>query len=93
MGLVIAFAPMHGPRGDEPRWIFVAFGAMIALAAAALSALTFVAAQRIGERRSRTFCIVVAAVTCLGIPYGSALGALALIVLCRQSVASQFHES
>lgn len=96
MGLFIALAPMQGSRGEPPeflRWIFVGAGVVVGGVALILSALKLLVALRIGERRSRIFCMVVSAITCLAIPYGTTLGVLALLVLSRPSVALQFHEA
>jgi hypothetical protein len=55
------------------------------------AALTkFFAGRYIKQRKSRTFCIVVAALGCLEFPYGMVLGVFTFIVLGRQSVAKQF---
>jgi hypothetical protein len=63
----------QGPP-DVFRWIFVAIGLVVALGAESLSLLKFIAARRISQRRARTFCICVAAITCISIPYRTALG-------------------
>ncbi len=58
-----------------------------------LSVLKFLAATRLRKRRGRVFCIVVAAFTCLGIPFGTALGVFTFLVLSRRSVASMFDSA
>lgn len=95
MGLIFAFAPMSGADAapDFFRWMFPVFGATMAIGALVLTGLKLLVALRIGERRSRTLCMIVSAITCLAIPYGTALGVLALLVLSRESVALQFHEA
>ena len=55
-----------------------------------LALAKFLAASRIRQRRSRMFCLVVAGISCLGIPYGTILGVCSFIVLGRDSVAAQF---
>ncbi|MNW11626.1 hypothetical protein D3C71_2091290 [compost metagenome] len=52
--------------------------------------LTLMAARRLSQRRSLTLCIVVAAVSCMQIPFGTALGVFTLIVLNRPSVKAMF---
>ncbi|SRR5713226_9325744 len=96
MGLFFALAPAQGSHGEPLeffRWIFVGVGVVLGGVALMLTALKLLVALRIGERRSRTFCILIACITCLAIPYGTALGVLALLVLTRPSVALQFHEA
>ena len=69
---------------------FGVFGLVFFTAAVNLAIAKFMAAARIRRRRSRTFCLVVAGISCLGIPYGTLLGVCAFMVLGRDSVASLF---
>ncbi|MBW8809411.1 MAG: hypothetical protein JF591_11385 [Lysobacter sp.] len=55
-------------------------------------ALHFMVGQRLRQRRGHTFCQIVAVVTCLSIPFGTALGVFTLIVLNRPSVRALFGE-
>ena len=55
--------------------------------------LLLVAGQRLRQQRSRTVCLVVAAVSCWFLPLGTMLGVYTIIVLCRPSVRSLFSES
>jgi hypothetical protein len=61
------------------------FTAMIVLAI-----LKFIVAKRLKERRSRALCLVVAAVSCLGIPFGTVLGVFTFLVLSRPSIERSF---
>jgi hypothetical protein len=54
------------------------------------AAAKFRAAYCIKNRRSRTFCMVVAGFSCLEIPYGTALGVLSFVVFGRDSVVQLF---
>jgi len=55
-----------------------------------LAILKFTVARRLRQRRSWVFCIVVAALSCIGIPFGTALGVFTLLVLSRHSVKCMF---
>jgi hypothetical protein len=59
----------------------------------AMAAAKFRVAWCIKHRKSRTFCIVIAAVGCLEIPYGTLLGVFSFFVLGRDSVAHLFTPS
>jgi hypothetical protein len=61
------------------------FTAMIVLAI-----LKFIVAKRLKERRSRVLCLVVAAISCLGIPFGTVLGIFTFLVLSRPSIMGSF---
>jgi hypothetical protein len=75
----------------EILWIFTFFGAVIFLAMITLAALKARVAWCIRKRRSRVFCMVVAGVSCLGIPYGTALGVFTFLALGRDSVQRLFE--
>src|SRR5208282_2203396 len=73
--------------GQEPPafvgWVFVAIGLAFFVVFIALALLKFRAAVCLRRRTSRTFCMVVGGITCLGIPYGTALGVFTFIVRAR----------
>jgi hypothetical protein len=58
-----------------------------------LAAAKFRAAWCIKHRKSRVFCMVVAGVSCLEFPYGTALGVFSFIVLGSGSVVQLFAPS
>jgi hypothetical protein len=72
-------------------WVFGVIGLAIFVFLLALAALKLKAAFCIKQRKSRTFCMVVAAFTCAGVPYGTALGVFTFIVLGRDSVVRLFQ--
>ena len=97
MGIIMSFAISHAPPGKngEPPpaflgWIFAGIGLLIFLLAMGMAMARFGAARCIKQRKSRTFCMVIAALGCLEFPYGTALGVLSFIVLGRASVVKQF---
>ena len=96
MGLVIATTESSAPQNsDAPSPQFIGYliagvGIVISLVASVFCALKFMTARAIRERRSLTLCRVTAGLTCLGIPYGTALGVLTFVVLGRSSVQALF---
>ncbi len=90
-----AVASQMPPDAQQPppRFIGMMF-AFICLAGfgmlIAIATLHFLVARRLQVRRSRTLCMVVAALTCFEIPYGTALGVFTFVVLSRPSVAAAF---
>lgn len=88
-------APPGG--GPSPAAVFRGFGTFygamcvgIAVWEVLLAVLSAFAAHRLAARRHRTFCFVVAVLTCLSIPLGTVLGIFTLMVLSRPSVIDQF---
>jgi hypothetical protein len=83
-----------GHAADAPPafigWFFGIIGFGIFLFLIAMAVLKFIAAFRIKHRRSRVFCMVIAGISCLAIPYGTLLGICTFIVLARASVKKLF---
>jgi hypothetical protein len=95
MGAFVAFGGIDTPN-SEARSVgimFIAIGLGISFIFAVAALLKFLTARAIGRRSSRTLCLITAAVTCLGIPYGTALGVATLIVLSRPSVLAAFESA
>jgi len=72
--------------------IILGVGMGILLIGLAGTFLTYFAGRSLGERRHRIFCMVVAALLCLSIPFGTVLGICAIIVLNRPGVKGLFEE-
>jgi hypothetical protein len=85
------FAQNANQRSPEfVGWMFGMMGIAFMVTGVALAAMKLRAGFCIRQRRSRTFCLVVAGISCLGIPYGTLLGVFSFMVLGRESVARQF---
>jgi hypothetical protein len=97
MGIVMAVSPGtfpdHGGKGPPPAmgWIFAIMGGAFVLAGWTIAALVLTAGRMIRLRRRHTFCVVVAAVACLMMPFGTVLGIFSLIVLNRPDVKLLFE--
>jgi hypothetical protein len=81
--------------GQEPPpafvgWLLAFFGLGFAVVMLGLAALRFRVAQLLKRRRSRIFCLVVAGICCLEMPYGTLLGVMTFLVLGRPSVSQLF---
>jgi hypothetical protein len=96
MGFVFAFMPSSSSFGTSgvPQtffgWYFGGIGVVFLAVGLTVASLRWMAARRLEQRRSLGFCQVVAALSCLEIPYGTMLGVLTFVTLARQSVRSQF---
>jgi len=98
MGIAMIVAPdtffKEGPgKGPPPAmgWMVLCMGSMAVLFGWTLAGLMFAAGRAIKQRRRHTFCIVVAGLSCLFMPFGTVLGVLSLIVLNRPSVKLLFE--
>jgi len=74
-------------------WIFGGIGVAVFLVLITMAGLQLGVAFSLKKRKSRTFCMVVAALECLGVPYGTLLGIFTFIVLGRDSVIRLFEAS
>jgi hypothetical protein len=72
-------------------WIFAAFGGLFFLIAASLAVAKYLTASYLKKHKSRTFCLVVAGISCLSIPYGTLLGISTFVVMNRPSVSRLFE--
>ena len=93
MGVLFAHLPAGGGSPPAPfmSWIFGIFGAVFAGFATLAAALKFLTAIRLKERRSRMLCMITAGLSCLEMPYGTALGVMTFVVLSRPSVRQEFE--
>jgi hypothetical protein len=95
IGLIFVFAPEKMmSNGDAPPafigWFFVILAVCFILAGLALAVFIAVTGRFLSQRRRHLFCMVVAAIECTFMPFGTALGVFTLIVLTRDSVKELF---
>ncbi len=86
----IATNTANAPPPELIGWIFGAIGAAVFLILITMAGLQLGVALSPKKRKARTFCMVVAAFECLGVPYGTLLGIFTFIVLGRDSVTRLF---
>jgi len=66
---------------DGPKYILVGFAVCLALAGRFLA-----------QRRRYYYCLVMAGIACMFMPFGTVLGVFTIIVLLRESVKELFGE-
>ena len=99
IGLVFIFAPekmqpQHPNDVEVMRLvgsIFVAVASVVILMGWTLATCVFLAGRNLARRRRYTFCLVMAAIMCIFVPFGTVLGVITLIVLMRPSVKPLFE--
>lgn len=78
---------------DEVRWVgalLIGLGLGIMALVWTFAALLFLTGRFLGRRTNRTFCMVIAALSCLHFPYGTLLGVFTFMVLVRPTVRELF---
>jgi len=83
-----------GAGGDAPPaflgYLFATLGSVLLLLGLLFAACLFLAGRFLLQRRHRVFCLVIAGINCLAVPYGTALGVFTFIVLMRPSAQALF---
>jgi hypothetical protein len=82
-----------GPKAPPPivGFLFLGFGVLIVTIGVSVTLLTFYTGRNLAQHRHHMFCIVVAALTCLSVPWGTAVGVCTIIVLNRPGVKALFE--
>ncbi|MGD2176073.1 MAG: hypothetical protein PVJ27_11765 [Candidatus Brocadiaceae bacterium] len=92
MGVLMLTGVMADNGGPPAAFgiFFVAVGALMVLVGWAFAVLLVLAGYFLSARRHHTFCLVMAAVACIFMPFGTVLGVFTIIVLVRPSVRQLF---
>lgn len=79
--------------GPDPLlfgWFFVAIAAVMIVAAETFAACMIVAGRFLARRTHYLFCLVMAAIACAFVPFGTVLGVFTILVLQRPTVKELF---
>jgi len=91
IAIVTGALPSHDPQGRLMGWFFIAFASAFILFGLALAIAIAVAGRRLQRRRHYLYCMVVAALACMMMPFGTVLGVFTLVVLVRPRVKALFE--
>jgi hypothetical protein len=78
------------PPPPQMGYIFITIGAVIIALAWGLAISLFISGRYLQQRRGYIFSMIVAAISCLQVPFGTILGVFTIIVLARQSVKALY---
>ena len=94
IGIAAVTGALDGGRGSAPPaafgWIFIVMAAFMMAFMWTIAIAIIVAGRKLAAWRSYTYCLVVAAVECMFMPFGTVLGVFTIIVLMRPSVKKLF---
>ena len=95
VGLALIFGQIGGedPAADLIGLLFVVIAGVIILTGWTFAVLILLSGRNLARRRRHTFCLVIAAVECLFMPFGTVLGVFTIVVLMRDSVKALFEGS
>ncbi len=92
LGVLMAFGRL-APEDDGSRvagWVMASCGSFFMIAGLCFAVTIALAGRSLAQHRRYTFCLVVAAILCLFVPFGTLLGVFTIIVLVRSSVRARF---
>ena len=92
MGIAMLNGAFDG-KNPPPKffaWLFILVGSVFIVAGWTLAAFMIAAGRRLKRRASHTFCLVVAGLECLLMPFGTVLGVFTLVVLMKEPVKQLF---
>ena len=96
IGLVLVFAPQAFAGNGQPPpaflgWFFVIFAATFMLLGWTFAAFILTAGRCLARRKHYMFCLIMAGVECLFMPFGTVLGTFTIITLVREPVKQLFE--
>ena len=92
LGLAMVFGDLNAePPPPFMGWLFVAIGGALVFSGWVMAALIIAAGRKLTRRTSRTYCLVVAGLECLIMPFGTILGVFTIIALSKDSVRKLFE--
>ncbi|MFC1679093.1 hypothetical protein ACFL2T_02655 [Elusimicrobiota bacterium] len=95
MGLAMVSGKFfEGGKGTPPPpfvgWMFIVMGCLFILLGWTMAVFIYLAGRRLKSRRSRLFCMVIAGIECMFMPFGTVLGIFTIITLNKDSVKELF---
>ena len=77
----------------EIGYLFLGLGTCITGLGWALGICNIISGRKMAKHQGRTFSIVIAAIDCVNMPFGTVLGVFTLIVLLRDSVKTLYENN
>ena len=92
--LLLSNPTVFGKGGGGPPaivgYIVTTLGGVLLLLGLGFSSCLALTGRFLAQRRHRLFCLVIAGINCLFLPYGTVLGVFTFMVLMRPSVQALF---
>lgn len=93
-GIAMLFGGFDEAKGGSPPpflgWLFIVFPLFFIATGLAISFCIALAGFKLKRRSSHLYCLVIACIECLFMPFGTVLGVFTIIVLVRPSVKLLF---
>jgi hypothetical protein len=101
MHLALGIAIVCGALPEQPKqselppfvgWLIILMASLFILAGWTFTACIVAAGRSLARHKRYTFCLVVAAIECWFMPFGTVLGVFTIIILVRPSVKQLFEQ-
>ncbi|UCC97882.1 MAG: hypothetical protein JSW66_18800 [Phycisphaerales bacterium] len=92
IGIAILCGAFEG-KDEPPKFVgffLVMFFSILILCGWTLAICMIIAGKKLGRCQARTYCLVIAAIECAFMPFGTILGVFTIIVLMKDSVKELF---
>ncbi len=92
MGIAMLCGTFDG-KDAPPKvfaWLFILFPSIFILIGWTLAGFIIAAGRKLKRRVAWTFCLVVAGIECVLMPFGTVLGVFTIMVLMKDSVKQMF---
>ncbi len=92
MGIAMLCGAFDGKDAPPPfvAWLFILLPSFFILAGWTLAGFIIAAGCKLKRRTSHTFCLVIAGLECLLMPFGTVLGVFTILVLIKEPVKQLF---
>lgn len=94
IGILMVSGAFEGSDTDPAAaifgWAFVIIPSILILAGLCLAVCIIIAGRKLKQCKSRTFCIVIAAIECAFVPFGTVLGVFTIVSLSKDSIKKKF---
>jgi hypothetical protein len=74
-------------------WLFIIFASCFILCGLTFATCLFMAGRYLQNRKRYTFCLVMAGIACMFMPFGTVLGVFTIVVLLKEDVKEMFNHS
>ena len=98
MGTLMVSGAMGSEQGNDAAALriigcfFILFPLVFMLCTWTLATLIIVTAKKLASRLSYNFCLVIAAIECIFMPFGTVLGGFTIILLVKPEVKALFDD-
>jgi hypothetical protein len=95
IGIMMAFFPEELTSHGEPPppfigWFFIVIGSLFIVAGWTIAVCLLIAGRFLAKKMRYTYCLVMACIECVFVPFGVILGVFTIIILMRPSVKALF---